>query len=90
MRIYIYPTWAVQESLNVLFSLWKGITGNSHAPLEGPKDEIVVRHLRIEKGTGTKMRRAIVSGIDSGTRRSTIGQFFNPVPSNSPRNLCDN
>lgn len=77
MGIYIYQTWAVQESVNVLFNLWKGITGNRHAPLEGPKDEFVVHHIRTEKGTGAKMRRAIVFGIVSGTRRSAIGQFFN-------------
>ena len=78
MGIYIYQTWAVQESLNVLFSLWKGITGNRHTPPRGPKAEFVVRHLRIEKGTGAKVRRTIVSGTISGTRRSAIGQFFNP------------
>ena len=49
-----------------------------HTPLRGPKDEFVVRHLTIQKGTGAKMRRAIGSGIVSGTRRSAIGQFFNP------------
>ena len=49
-----------------------------HTPLGGPKDEFVVRHLTIQKGTGAKMRRAIGSGIVSGTRRSAIGQFFNP------------
>ena len=49
-----------------------------HTPLGGPKDEFVVRHLTIQKGTGAKMRRAIGSGIVSGTCRSAIGQFFNP------------
>ena len=49
-----------------------------HTPLGGPKDEFVVRHLTIQKGTGTKMPRAIGSGIVSGTRRSAIGQFLNP------------
>ena len=42
-----------------------------------------------EKGTGAEMRPAIVSGIVTGDARSAIGQLFSPVPSNSPRSLCE-
>ena len=43
-------------------------------------------HFRNEKGTGVDPQLFVGSLL--GTRRSAIGQFF-PVPSNSPRNLCE-
>ena len=47
-----------------------------------------IRHCRNEKGAGAEMRPAIVSGIVTRARQSTIGQFFHS-PGNSPRSLCE-
>ena len=47
-----------------------------------------IRHCRNEKGAGAEMRPAIVSGIVTRARQSTIGQFFHS-PGNSPRCLCE-
>ena len=43
-----------------------------------------IRHFRNEKGTGTEMRPAIVSGIVTGDAPIS----FLPVACNSPRSLC--
>ena len=49
-----------------------------------------IRHFRDEKGTGEEKRPAIVSGIFTGV--TCAGQLLAnlfPVPSNSPRRLCE-
>ena len=47
-----------------------------------------IRHFSNEKGTGTEMRPAIVSGLVTGDAPISYWPIFYPVPSNSPRSLC--
>ena len=42
-----------------------------------------------EKGAGAEMRPAIVSGIVIGNLPVSYWPVFSPVPSNSPRSLCE-
>ena len=46
-------------------------------------------HVKIGKGTGAEMRPAMVSGIVSGDALVSYWPIFFPVPSNSPRSLCE-
>ena len=51
-----------------------------------------VSHFKIfghEKGTGTEIRPAIVSGIGIGDALISYWPIFSPVPDNSPRSLCE-
>ena len=50
---------------------------------------IFIRHPRSEKGTGAEMRPAIVCGIVTGDVSVSYWPFSFPVPSNSPRSLCE-
>ena len=46
-------------------------------------------HVKNGKGTGAEMRPAIVSGIVPDNALVSYWSIFFPVPSNSPRSLCE-
>ena len=50
---------------------------------------IFICHPRSEKGTEAEMRPAIVCGIITGDAPVSCWLIFFPVPSNSPRSLCE-
>ena len=52
-------------------------------------EQFAIRHFGNEMGAGTEMCLAIVSGIVAGDSLVSYWPIFFPVPSNSPRCLCD-
>ena len=50
---------------------------------------LAIRHIKHENGTGTEMRPAIVSGIIFGEEPDQLLANFFPIPSNSPKSLCE-
>ena len=51
--------------------------------------KFLIGQFRNEKRTGAEMRHAVVSGVVTGHVPVSYWLIFYPVPSNSPRSLCE-
>ena len=51
--------------------------------------KLLIGRFRNQERTGTEMRPAIVSGIVTGDASVNYWLIFYPVPSNSPKSLCE-
>ena len=87
----VYFNVVYHAAVFVLSRKWRDEEGGRHCMTRQKRlcrRLSLIHHLRNEEETGTSSLLQRPVGWLLGTRYSSIGQFFPPVPSNNPRSLC--